>query len=184
VHRPLLLAFALALVACGGSSTPPPAIPGVRMWEGADHTSEGEVVIPGDAATNYAQLSDYARWPKIFSDVASVEDQGRAPDDASEEKVLLVTKAGQNNNLRFHNDAAHHVVKFHDTGGMADVWAEIGFEDAGTGKTRVHVRLYADVHGFTSLFVTDARLRDQRQKKLSSDLADIQRFFLTAERAP
>ena len=68
-------------------------------------------------------------------------------------------------------------MRFHDTGGSADVWAEIAFEPAGAGATRVHARLHADVHGLMSLFVTDARLREQREKKLASDLADIQRFF-------
>jgi carbon monoxide dehydrogenase subunit G len=151
--------------------------PGVRMWEADDHTSEGEVIVPGDPAANYAAVADYAKWTKVFSDVARVEDQGPATDVPGEEKVLLVTTAGQNNNLRFRNDPAQHVVRFHDTGGAADVWAEISFEPASGGATRVHARLHADVHGLMSLFVTDRRLRDDRQKKLASDLADIQKYF-------
>jgi hypothetical protein len=174
----LVRRFILALAitgACGGAPLAP-APPGVALWEANDHTSEGEVVVPGRPAANYAAVSEYAKWPVIFADVARVEDQGL---DAAlgEEKVLLVTKEGQNNNLRFHNDPAQKIVRFHDTGGSADVWAEIAFEPAAGGKTRVRARLHADVHGLMSLFVTDNRLRDQRRKKLSAELVDIQRFF-------
>ena len=173
---------ALVLAACGGA-THLASTPGVRMWESADHTSEGDVTVPGDPAADFELVRDTAMWPRIFSDVARVEDQGLDA-DSGEEKVLLVTTEGQNNNLRFRNDPARHVVRFHDTGGSADVWAEIAFEPAYRGATRVHVTLHADVHGLLSLFVTDAKLRDQRQKKLSSDLADMQRYFVRAARSP
>jgi hypothetical protein len=172
-----------ALTACGGGASQVHVEPGVRMWEAADHTSEGDVTVPGDPATDYTMVEDTALWPKIFSDVARVEDQGKDA-ETGEEKVLLVTTEGQNNNLRFRNDPSRHVVRFHDTGGSADVWAEIAFEASYQGTTRVHVTLHADVHGLLSIFVTDAKLRDQRQKKLSSDLADIQRFFIRAARSP
>jgi hypothetical protein len=172
--RRLILSAILALAACGGAPLAP-APPGVTLWEANDHTTEGEVTVPGAPAANYAAVGDYARWPAIFSDVARVEDQGLDP-ATGEEKVLLVTKEGQNNNLRFKNDPAHRIVRFHDTGGSADVWAEIAFEDA-HGSTRVRARLHADVHGFISLFVTNNRLRDQRRKKLSADLASIRAFF-------
>jgi hypothetical protein len=171
--RRLLLSLAF-VGACGGAPLAP-APPGVQMWEANDHTSEGEVVVPGDPGANYMAVGDYARWPTIFADVARVEDQGLDP-ATGEEKVLLVTKEGQNNNLRFKNDAGKRIVRFHDTGGSADVWVEIAFEEV-HGQTRLHARLHADVHGFISIFVTDNRLRDQRRKKLASDLADLKRFF-------
>lgn len=174
--RRTILVLALAS-ACGGAAPRVVTAPGVHMWEADDHTSEGEVIVPGDPAKDYAAVADYATWTKVFRDVARVEDQGPATDVPGEEKVLLVTTAGQNNNLRFRNDPAHHVVRFHDTGGAADVWAEIAFEPSGAGATRVHARLHADVHGLMSLFVTDARLRGEREKKLASDLEDIQKFF-------
>ncbi len=173
----LLLAASIAagaIAACGAPSRPIPLAAGVRLWEAEDHTSEGEVVIAGEPADVYAALGSYPRWAEIFSDVARVEDQGA---DGDEEKVRLVTTAGQNNNLRFHNDPAHRVVRFRDTGGSADVWAEIGFElGPRPGTTRVHARLHADVHGVLSIFVSDGKLRDQRHAKLASDLADIERF--------
>ncbi|HTJ44602.1 MAG TPA: SRPBCC family protein [Kofleriaceae bacterium] len=172
----------LAVCACGGAQRPYVA-PGVQLWETEDHTSEGDVVVPGDPGANYAMVGDLQLWPKIFSDVARVEAQGR-DEELGEDKVLLVTTEGQNNNLRFTNDPSRHVVRFHDTGGAADVWAEISFEPAARGMTRIHVKLHADVHGITSLFVTDAHLRHERQKKLSSDLTDMQRFFNTAARSP
>ena len=178
MRRLFLSALSLAVAvacACGGAPLAP-APPGVRLWESSDHTTEGEVIVPGDPATDYAAVGDTARWPAIFGDVARVEDQGPDPVHG-EEKVLLVTREGQNNNLRFKNDPDERIVRFHDTGGSADVWAEIAFLPSGDGGTRVHARLHADVHGLMSLFVTNNRLRDQRRKKLSSDLADIRRFF-------
>lgn len=179
MHRPWsAYVLVVALGACGGAAHVA-RTPGVRMWESADHTSEGDVTVPGEAGADFAMVRDTALWPTIFSDVARVEDQGPDP-DTGEEKVLLVTTEGQNNNLRFRNDPARHVVRFHDTGGSADVWAEIAFEPAYQGTTRVHVTLHADVHGLMSLFVTDAKLRDERQKKLASDLSDMQRFFVRA----
>ena len=174
--RRKILVLALA-GACGGAAPPVVTAPGVRMWEADDHTSEGEVIVPGDPATNYAAVADYAKWTQVFHDIARVEDQGPATDVPGEEKVLLVTTEGQNNNLRFKNDPVHHIVRFHDTGGAADVWAEIAFEPSGAGATRVHARLHADVHGLMSLFVTDHRLLRERQKKLASDLDDIQKYF-------
>jgi hypothetical protein len=173
----------VALAACGAPSLPRPIAPGVRLWEIEDHTTEGDVMIEGEPATIYAVLAVYARWTDVFTDVARVEDQGPADDVPGEERVLLVTTTGQNNNLRFQNDAARRVVHFRDTGGVGDVWAEIAFEPgARAGTTRVHAKLHADVHGLASLFVTDTKLREERQTKLSSDLGNIARYFSSEAR--
>lgn len=174
------LAVSLSVAACGGAAVHTAPLPaGVRLWEAEDHTTEGEIFIDGDPAAVYTEMSVYARWVQIFSDVARVEDQGP---DGDEEKVKLVTREGQNNNLRFKNDPARHVVRFRDTGGIGDVWAEIAFEPAGSRGTRVHARLHGDVHGFYSLIITDAKLREERQKKLTSDLSDILRYFSRSSR--
>jgi len=170
--------MAVATAACGASSHPVVPVAGVRLWEVGDHTTEGDVVIGVAPAEAYAVLGVYARWTAVFTDVARVEDQGPAGDVPGEEKVLLVTRSGQNNNLRFKNDAEKRVVRFRDTGGAGDVWAEIAFEPGPRGaSTRVHARLHADVHGLASLFVTDGKLREERQRKLSSDLGNIERYF-------
>lgn len=173
LERRLVILIAL-VAACGGAAHLAPVPPGVRLWEVEDHTTEGEIFVEGEPASIYAAVSVYARWAQIFSDVATVEDQGA---DGDEEMVKLVTTEGQNNNLRFKNDPAHHVVRFRDTGGIGDVWAEIAFEPAPGGGTRVHARLHGDVHGLYSLVITDAKLRDERRKKLTSDLSDILRYF-------
>jgi hypothetical protein len=177
------LVVAALVASCGAPSYPRPVAAGVHLWETEDHTTEGDVVIEGDPATIYAVLAVYERWTAVFTDVARVEDQGPADDVPGEERVLLVTTAGQNNNLRFKNDPEHRVVRFRDTGGAADVWAEIAFEPgARPGTTRVHARLHADVHGLVSIFVTDAKLREERQTKLASDLGNIARYFSSEAR--
>ena len=169
----VIAAAALAAVACAHRAVVVPS--GVRLWEPARTTTAGEVAVAGEPAAIYAELADYARWTSIFPDVARVHVKWRKGDEAA---VLLVTREGQNNNLVFHNDPVHLVVRFKDTGGYAKVWAEIaigpGSED---GIVMIHGRLYADVPGFMGLFVTEARLRHERQRKLSSDLASIRRYF-------
>jgi Polyketide cyclase / dehydrase and lipid transport len=169
----LIAAVAVALAACAHGAVVVPA--GVRLWEPEQATTAGEVAVAGEPAAIYAELADYARWTSIFPDVARVHVKWRRGDEAA---VLLVTKEGQNNNLVFHNDPSHLAVRFEDTGGTAKVWAEIKIT-AGpeAGVVMVHGRLYADVPGFLGLFVSDARLRHERRRKLSSDLANIRRYF-------
>ncbi len=169
------IVVASAVVACSRTPGASAAPPGVTIWESSeDHVSEGDVIVAGDPDVLYAQLADYGRWTAIFPDVASVTVVSRGePEDA----VKLVMTDGMTNNLRFHNDAARRVVHFRDTGGRAVVWADIGFEPAPqAGMTRVHARIYADVPGFAGWFVSDGRLRRERQKKIASDLTSLRDF--------
>jgi uncharacterized membrane protein len=169
------IVVASAAVACARGTPASAAPPGVKIWESTqDHVSEGDVIVAGDPDALYAQLADYGRWTAVFKDVASVTVVSRGqPEDA----VKLVTTDGKTNNLRFHNDAGKRVVHFRDTGGRAVVWADIGFEPAAqAGMTRVHARIYADVPGFAGWFVSDGRLKRERQKKIASDLTSIRDF--------
>jgi hypothetical protein len=69
-------------------------------------------------------------------------------------------------------------VWFEDTGGRAEVWAEIAFLPGDlAGTTRVHARLFADVHGVASLFVSDAKLRGLRHDRIRQDLANLHTYF-------
>jgi len=164
---------AVTVTACAHGAVVVPA--GVRLWEPERATTAGEVAVAGEPAAIYAQLADYARWTTIFPDVARVHVKWQKGDDAA---VLLVTTAGQNNNLVFHNDPAHLMVRFEDTVGTAKVWAEIAIQPGPEpGIATVHGRLYADVPGFFGLFVSKARLRHERERKLSSDLSSIRAYF-------
>jgi hypothetical protein len=41
----------------------------------------------------------------------------------------------------------------------------------------VHSRLYADVHGWASLFVTDGKLRSLREQRVREDLSHLRAYF-------
>jgi hypothetical protein len=78
------------------------------------------------------------------------------------------------------------MVWFEDTGGRAEVWAEIVFGPGDVpGTTRVHSRLFADVHGLASLVVSDRKLRGIREQRVRDDLTHLRSYFsgnLTATR--
>jgi hypothetical protein len=80
--------------------------------------------------------------------------------------------------VHFHNQPRARIVWFEDTGGSAEVWAEIVFVPGERlGTTRVRSRLYADVHGLASLVVSNAKLRALRQQRVASDLSSLHTYF-------
>jgi len=155
------------------------APPGVRIYQSSTDKSitEGETIIPGDAADAYAQVLDYSRWVEIFPNVAKVVITSKKGDDA---RVTLVKPDGNKDNLHFHNQPAARMVWFEDTGngGRAEVWAEIVFIPGSEPKTtRVHARIYAEVHGIASLVVGSGDVRKMREAKIESDLVAIRGYF-------
>ena len=173
--------LALVLFAgCAATVHAPP--PGVHVWESRDDVqiTEGETRLDIDPDTAYAAACDYARWTSIFPDIARVRVTARDGDDA---RVTLVHRAGNLDNVHFHNRPDGRVVWFEDTGGVAVVWAEIAFAPGDApGTTRVHSRLYADVHGFASLLVTNAHLRSLREQRVSDDLVHLRAYFARSAR--
>jgi len=93
-------------------------------------------------------------------------------------RVTLVHAAGNRDNVHFRNRPAARTVWFEDTGGRAEVWAEITFAP-GTrpGTSVVRSRIYADVHGVASLFVSDSKLRHLRQERIRNDLTQLRAYF-------
>jgi hypothetical protein len=173
-----LLAILLVL-GCGGVDAVEAAPPGVRIYQSTTDRSitEGETVIPGDPAEIYARVLDYARWVDIFPNVAKVVITSQKGDDA---RVTLVKPDGNKDNLHFHNQPAARMLWFEDTGngGRAEVWAEIVFIPGTEPKTtRVHARLYAEVHGIASLVVGNGDVRKMREIKIESDLVAIRGYF-------
>jgi hypothetical protein len=168
--------FALTLVA-GCAGVPHVAPSGVHVWESRDDrmTTEGETRLDVDPATAYAAATDYARWTDMFPDITRVEVTQRDGDDA---RVTLVHRAGNRDNVHFHNRPASRTVWFEDTGGTAVVWVEIAFAPGdAAGTTRVQSRLFADVHGLASLFVTNAHLRSLREQRVADDLDHLRSYF-------
>jgi carbon monoxide dehydrogenase subunit G len=166
----------LLLVGCGATVHAPPP-PGVHVWDSHvdRQITEGETRLDVDPDDAYAAAVDYARWRSIFPDITQVEVTRREGVDA---RVTLVHRAGNRDNIHFHNRPDGRVVWFEDTGGVAEVWAEIQFVPGDApGTTRVHSRLFADVHGMASLFVTDAKLRSLREQRITDDLVHLQSYF-------
>jgi carbon monoxide dehydrogenase subunit G len=167
--------IALALVlGCRSVEAGPPEI---RVFESQDDSSvtQGETTVTVDPNAAYEAVTDYARWSTIFPDIHHVIVTSRQGEDA---RVTLVHLNGDRDNVHFHNQPAARLVWFEDTGGRAEVWAEIVFLPGDQhGTTRVRSRLYADVHGLASLFVSDAKLRGMRQQRIRDDLTRLRLYF-------
>ena len=174
--------FALALIAgsvgsVGCAGVPHVAPAGVRVWESGDdrRMTQGETRLDVDPDTAYAAATDYALWTSMFPDIASVEVTARDGDDA---RVTLIHRAGNRDNVHFHNRPGTRTVWFEDTGGTAQVWVEIAFAPGeAAGTTRVRSRLFAEVHGIASIFVTKSHVRDLREQRVADDLGHLRSYF-------
>lgn len=160
---------------------PVAAAPGVRIHDTDATTTEGDTTVDGDPAAVFAVVADFAKWIEIFPDVAKVIVTDRKGTDAH---VTLVAPDGHRDNLKFHTTPQARMVFFEDTGGRAEVWAEIVFV-AGElpGTTRVHSKLFAEVKGVASLVVADSDVRRMRQAKVESQLVHLRRYFSRSARA-
>jgi hypothetical protein len=149
-----------------------PVVSTARVWNGRQAaTSEGEVVLAAAPATVYAVLTDATRWPAIFPRVRNATARAGGAVD-------IVSRKGKHRNLRFANDPRTLTVRFTESGGKADVYAEIFLEPGAVlGTTRARARLRADVSGFRSWFVSDATVREKRERRLLQYLADLDRYF-------
>jgi hypothetical protein len=137
--------------------------------------TEGETTLAADPDAAYRAVSDYNRWSAMFPDIRQVIVTRRSGDDA---RVTFVHADGSRDNVHFRNQPAARMVWFEDTGGDAEVWAEIVFLPGDrSGTTRLHSRLYADVHGFKSLFVSDRKLRRLREQRVQADLSQLRAYF-------
>jgi hypothetical protein len=177
-------ALAAALAGCGVAAAPAgpraPRTAEIAVFESAaDHVTEGETILEVEPDVAYAEIADYAHWPHIFPAVRQAIVTARDGDDA---RVTFIGDADgdpdHHDNVHFHNRPATRTIWFEDTGGRAVVWAETTFAPGPRpGTTRVHSRLYADVHGVLSLVVTDANLRDRRQSRVAGDLTNLRAYF-------
>lgn len=165
------------LAGCAGRAVIAPS--SVQIWESHDDTAitEGETTLDVDPRTAYRIAVDYPRWSTIFPDVVQVQVTKQEGVDA---RVTLVHRDGNRDNVHFHNQPQAGIVWFEDTGGTARVWAEIAFMPGARPKTTlVHSRLYANVHGLASLFVSDAHVRELRQQRVTDDLVHLRAYFAT-----
>jgi hypothetical protein len=166
------------MVACTSATTPLAASPSdVRVYPspGEGAITEGETFLGADPDTVYRAVTDYPRWTAMFPDIRQVIITSQA---GGHDRVTFVHADGNRDNVHFHNLPAARMVWFEDTGGRAEVWVEIMFLPGNRpGTTRVHSRLYADVHGWASLFVTDGKLRSLREQRVREDLTHLRAYF-------
>ncbi len=149
----------------------------VSVYDSRDDKSitEGETVISVDPDVAYETALDYAKWTAIFPDIKQVIVTKRQGDEA---RVTFVHVDGNRDNVHFHNTPQARMIWFEDTGGKAEVWAEIVFvPGAQAGTTRVHSRVYANVRGVAGWFVGDDTVKSLRAKRVRRDLHDLQTYF-------
>ena len=172
---PVRLSWILAVAAWAATAH---ASPGVTVYQSPTNPAitEGETVVDGDPASIYQVVLDYPRWVEVFPDIAKVIVKSQ---HGVEALVTLVHPDGNRDNLRFKNQPAARMVYFEDTGNKhAEVWGEIVFVPGDQpGTTRVHTRLYADVHGLATLVVSDRDVRRMRDTKIARDLEHVRMYF-------
>lgn len=153
---------------------------GISVFESPNRsaTTEGDALLATDPDTAFRVATDYARWAHIFPTVRSAVIDKRTQDAV---EVTFAYRDGTSEHVRFRARPATRTITFVQLGGDADVSAEIAFaggEVAGT--TRVHSRLYADVHGVAGWFVSSSDVRARRQQQVRDDLAHLQAYFEAA----
>jgi len=167
-----VIALAILLVTATANATPEISVSASATH---DAITEGETTLSAEPEVAYAAVADYAQWSAMFPDIHQVIVTSRTAGDA---RVTLVHRDGNRDNLHFRNQPAARMVWFEDTGGRAEVWAELVFLPGDRpGTTRLHSRLYADVHGVASLFVSDRKLRTLREQRVRDDLTRLHAFF-------
>jgi hypothetical protein len=166
------------VVACTSVTAPLAAAPSaVRVYPSPDAgaITEGETILAADPDVAYRAVTDYPRWTTMFPDIRQVIITSQT---GGHDRVTFVHADGNRDNVHFHNQPAARLVWFEDTGGRAEVWVEIWFFPGDRpGTTRVHSRLYADVHGWASLFVSDSKLRSLREQRVRQDLTQLRTYF-------
>lgn len=181
--RQIFTVLVLATVSRAALASPPD----VRVFPSRQHEAitEGETTLSIDPDAAYREVTDYMRWSAMFPDIRRVIVTSQSGGD---DRVTFVHADGNRDNIHFRNQPAARMVWFEDTGGRAEVWAEIMFlPGAQPGTTRIRSRLFADVHGFASLFVSDRKLRSIREQRVRDDLSNLRAYFarqLEARLAP
>lgn len=166
------------MVACTSATAPLAAAPSeVHVYPSARDSAitEGETTLAADPDVVYRAVTDYPRWTTIFPDIRQVIITSQA---GGHDRVTFVHPDGNRDNVHFHNVPTARMVWFEDTGGRAEVWVEIVFLPGDRpGTTRVHSRLFADVHGWASLFVSDSKVRSMREQRVRDDLTHLRMYF-------
>jgi carbon monoxide dehydrogenase subunit G len=153
------------------------AVNAVAVHELPDHVTEAAITIDASPSEVYALVTDYANWPRAFSDIRSVSVESGDRDHA---RVRFSSLALQHDvTVEFDNER-DRVIRFKGVkgppGGRAHGTYTLVPVDGGK-HTRVTAQLYMDAVGVASVFVRDATIRSMRNAKLQADLGDLARHF-------
>lgn len=144
-----------------------------------EHVSEARITVEASPSEVYGVMTDYARWPQIFSDVRSVAIERGGRDDA---RVRFRSRLLRYEvTVQFHNEPGHRIAFEGVTGppgGRASGWYVLAAIDGGH-RTEVHASLHLELVGVPRLLIGEARVRAVREAKLAIDLADAARAFVT-----
>ena len=146
-----------------------------------NHGTAGSVTIDAPPAEVYRQVTDYAHWPGLLSDVEWTRVESGGPRDA---KVWFHSRIlGHDFELQFDNEPGR-AIRFRGIAGPpgAHAHGEYVLQPIdGGARTRVDAKLYIEVTGIAGVLMRDSKMTAMRRDKLRSDLADTARHF---EHAP
>jgi len=148
----------------------------LTLSEKPGHITEAVVTVDASPAEIYAYVTSYENWPLMFSDIAWATLKSGGTVDA---RVRFHSRAlGQTVTVAF-NNIPDRLIRFRGIdgppGGRAAGTYEL--EPLQDGRTLVVARLYMDVVGVSSVFVSDAKIRKMRTQKLRADMTDVINHF-------
>ncbi len=136
-----------------------------------DRTTRGTLTIDAPPAAVYQLVTDYARWPAVLSDVASVRIESG---DRARAHVRFHSRVSDDTGMLVFDNIPDRLIRFR--GEQTTGLYRLTPIDGGT-RTQVTADLHVEVGGIAGWFVSDAKLRSLRRKKLQIDLDDVARWF-------
>ena len=149
---------------------------GIAMTERPGQITEATAIVDATPEQIYDLVTDYANWRSVLSDIQSVQ---------------LVAGGRHHAQVRFRSRALEHevTVQFDNVpgrqirfqgikgppGGRAS--GEFLLEPIDAHRTKVTAKLYMDVVGLPSVFVSGSKIRAMREQKLRTDMTDVTRNF-------
>jgi hypothetical protein len=148
----------------------------VQIVERSGHVSEAVVVVDASPAQVYALVTDYARWPAVFTDIESVAVERGGPRDG---RVRFRSRALEHRVTVQFDNTPDRAIKFAGVAGPPGGRANGSYilEPIAGGRTRVTARLYMHVVGVPGIFVGEGKVRRMRQAKLRADMTDVVKRF-------
>jgi hypothetical protein len=113
--------------------------------------TEGVAVVNAPPAQVHEWLTDYARWPERFPDMAWTQSLG---DDERGRHIVRFRSILANRTFTIHEAVSPNLLVFDGWAPNVHIQGRIWLEDAGDGKTRVVMQSTNEVHGFIGLFAT------------------------------